>query len=134
MKKTKTVAESSTTWTVWMTSSTRIRFQRSKPATWAKSCGSTAGSAAISRLACSSGVPAQAPDDEVVVDLVVDAVHLLGQPGHQEEHGQPEHHQHGEPQRAEGQVLVICQASALTKRNVTKTSSKGSAREAIGTR
>ena len=31
MKNTKTVADSSSTWTAWMTSSTSTRFQRSKP-------------------------------------------------------------------------------------------------------
>ena len=106
MRNAKTDSDSSSTWTTWMTSSTRIRFQRSKPVTSAYAAGSASGSSTSSRQASSSGVPRAGAQQERVVDVVVGAVHLLGQPHQQEADRERREQQHDQPQRADGEVAA----------------------------
>ncbi|NPC43473.1 hypothetical protein HOO61_13405 [Nocardioides sp. zg-1230] len=134
MKNTNTVTESSSTCTDWMTSSTRIRFQRSKPETWACSCGSIRGSAATSRLACSSGVPAHARTMKSSSTSSSTRSTSSGSRTSRNSTARPNISSTVTHSSPNGRLVVISHASALTKRNVTKTSRSGSAREAIGTR
>ena len=96
--------------------------------------GRRPGPATSSRQASSSGVPRQASSSIRVVDVVVGAVDLLGQP-HQQERRPPSssEQQHGQPQHARRRGCeATCQTSVLMNRNVMKSSSSGSARVVIG--
>ncbi len=97
-----TDALSKTTWASCTTNNTRIRFHRSKPLTSACAAGSASGSATSSPAGILERRAPAGPHQQRLVDVVVGAVHLLGQPDQQERNrDQPEKH-HDQPERADG--------------------------------
>ena len=85
-KNANTDTASSSTCTAWVTTRTSSRLVRSSPCTSGLLGEPVAGSSSSStdRAYSASGVPRHTSTTIDVIDLVVDVVELLGQPGEQE--------------------------------------------------
>ena len=104
-----------------------------RPVTSASSCEVGARRPRAAARSPSSGVSAHASSSAVVVDLVVELVDLLGQPHQQEARTASAEEQHGASHSTPAvQGRGTCHTSVLMNRNVTNSSSIGSARVASG--
>jgi hypothetical protein len=132
IRKTNTESVTSSTCTACTIISTITRFQRSKPVTSACAAGSIPGSATSASAAASSGVPRQAP--RIRASSTSSSVRSTSSGSRTTRNAKASSTNSSTVSQSAPTLRLepTCHTSVLMKRNVMKSSSRGSARVVIG--